>query len=341
MRRAPPVFNVNSARRCLVSRGAIYTTPSHPPAAPPPPADCQVDPDSLCSGGTMHDSESGLDLEPKPCDDDDDVGTRLEPEPPEVTRSAHATMRFRAPVLCEVHPMPLSAHDPLAFGMRQTLSGATATDEAPPNDWPIYTKSHCWWDTYPIDGMPVGVPLLYNERSDVYECYGYFCSPSCALAYFCREMRTGTKRSVVQGWIDRIARTVLRQRTPVIPARARCELKRFNGTRTIEEFRALSQYSTSTELPVPQRVPFRVMHPEVMETYVLQRAPEKVVETAVERPDGDAVDFAPTTAAPTPTGAKRPRVHVKPPGRAPSRLETSLGIRRVRTAVNYAPPPSS
>uniref|UniRef100_A0A6C0C3N4 MYM-type domain-containing protein n=1 Tax=viral metagenome TaxID=1070528 RepID=A0A6C0C3N4_9ZZZZ len=42
-------------------------------------------------------------------------------------------------------------------------------------------RSHCFWCTCPFDNPPIHIPR--QERNNVIEVYGCFCSPECAVAY--------------------------------------------------------------------------------------------------------------------------------------------------------------
>ena len=46
-------------------------------------------------------------------------------------------------------------------------------------------KSNCFWCTYPFDNPPIYIPK--QERNNIIEVYGCFCSPECACAYLTKE----------------------------------------------------------------------------------------------------------------------------------------------------------
>ncbi|MDA9299190.1 hypothetical protein N9P79_02365, partial [Crocinitomicaceae bacterium] len=46
-------------------------------------------------------------------------------------------------------------------------------------------RSNCFWCTYPFDNPPIYIPK--QERNDMVEVYGCFCSPECAVAYLKKE----------------------------------------------------------------------------------------------------------------------------------------------------------
>ena len=46
-------------------------------------------------------------------------------------------------------------------------------------------KSNCFWCTYPFDNPPIYIPR--QERNNIIEVYGCFCSPECACAYLNKE----------------------------------------------------------------------------------------------------------------------------------------------------------
>ena len=50
----------------------------------------------------------------------------------------------------------------------------------------VYDKrSHCFWCTCPFDNPPIYIPK--QERNNIIEVYGCFCSPECAVAYLKKE----------------------------------------------------------------------------------------------------------------------------------------------------------
>ena len=46
-------------------------------------------------------------------------------------------------------------------------------------------KSNCFWCTYSFDTPPIYIPK--QERNNIIEVYGCFCSPECACAYLTKE----------------------------------------------------------------------------------------------------------------------------------------------------------
>ena len=46
-------------------------------------------------------------------------------------------------------------------------------------------KSNCFWCTYPFNNPPIYIPR--QERNNIIEVYGCFCSPECACAYLTKE----------------------------------------------------------------------------------------------------------------------------------------------------------
>lgn len=54
-------------------------------------------------------------------------------------------------------------------------------------EWPTKTKELCHYDLQPFDGVPVGIPRSFDEKTKKYRMHGYFCSWSCAYAYLQRE----------------------------------------------------------------------------------------------------------------------------------------------------------
>ena len=48
---------------------------------------------------------------------------------------------------------------------------------------PMKTNELCKWDMQPFKGVPFGIPVYYDTRTDKIHIIGFTCSVSCALAY--------------------------------------------------------------------------------------------------------------------------------------------------------------
>ena len=51
------------------------------------------------------------------------------------------------------------------------------------SEWPKRTNVYCWWDCHPFNTVPVGIPIKYNKRHNIFQVYGCFCSFECAMAF--------------------------------------------------------------------------------------------------------------------------------------------------------------
>lgn len=45
------------------------------------------------------------------------------------------------------------------------------------------TNCHCWWDKHPFDTYPVGIPVKYDLKNEIFLCDGIFCSLCCAKSF--------------------------------------------------------------------------------------------------------------------------------------------------------------
>jgi hypothetical protein len=102
-----------------------------------------------------------------------------------------------------------------------------------------HTGLCCFWDTEPIEGVPMYIPHRLDRRSDIYYCQARpFCSLQCILAYI-NEHRSARSNPMVQSWIQDIARSKYDNgwRDHYKRAPPREMLKKFGGRLSIGQFR--------------------------------------------------------------------------------------------------------
>lgn len=103
-------------------------------------------------------------------------------------------------------------------------------------EWPASTSVHCYWCCHRFGGVPIGIPLSYNEDLAKFMVYGCFCSCECAAAYNLDSHESSDEIMVRHGYLNMLARE-LGHRELVRPAPNRLVLNMFGGPMSIEEFR--------------------------------------------------------------------------------------------------------
>lgn len=101
----------------------------------------------------------------------------------------------------------------------------------------------CWWCCNYFDNHPIPVPCYYNDATDKFKVYGYFCSFNCAKAYI-------FKKKYYNGFLDPDNSLLLllyykltkdgncwKKRNYIKTAPPKEILKEFGGILTIEEYR--------------------------------------------------------------------------------------------------------
>jgi hypothetical protein len=119
------------------------------------------------------------------------------------------------------------------------------------NDWPQETDECCRLCTEPFEGVPFGIPVRFDDKHNIYSCWGLFCSVHCALRYN-KSFNRGGKTSLTDVWIRQLAIEEFKVPKNVIRAAPPVEmLKKFGGSLTIDEFRkhAADPNSYTVEIP--------------------------------------------------------------------------------------------
>lgn len=106
------------------------------------------------------------------------------------------------------------------------------------NPWPLKTNTHCWWCRHPFDTTPIPLPVVYDDRTDVFKTRGTFCSWSCAKAFSIstKEADYPTYNMYLYMLFRRsVDPETARKGYPIAPHWS--SLKIFGGSLTIEDFR--------------------------------------------------------------------------------------------------------
>lgn len=111
--------------------------------------------------------------------------------------------------------------------------------------WPSQTDVCCWYCFHPFDSIPVPLPIKYDDRRNIFDVMGYFCSFGCAKTYNLNRLSVGKDRACTLLSLLKWKILLRNSRKPAIggvkysvkAAPNRNTLKMFGGSKTIEEFR--------------------------------------------------------------------------------------------------------
>lgn len=93
------------------------------------------------------------------------------------------------------------------------------------------TSVACWWCCHQFDTYPVCCPVKYNEKKDIFNVIGCFCSFNCAKSYSTTEYNS--KYSI----ISFLYKKITKEFKNIKKAPPKTVLKMFGGPLTIEEYR--------------------------------------------------------------------------------------------------------
>jgi hypothetical protein len=116
---------------------------------------------------------------------------------------------------------------------------------------PDATEIACFWCAHQFEGRPCVIPE--REVNMVYNVYGNFCSPGCAISYLLMENLDPHVRWERMALLHRIYDSNGTGR--IFPAPARESLKLFGGPMSIETFRAImAEKKVRVDLHMPPMV---------------------------------------------------------------------------------------
>lgn len=99
-------------------------------------------------------------------------------------------------------------------------------------------KSNCFWCTYPFDTPPIFIPK--QERNNIIEVYGCFCSPQCACAYLTKEHIDSSTFWERHALLNNIYGKIYQEKERIKPAPDPYHtLEKYYGSLSIGEYRKL------------------------------------------------------------------------------------------------------
>jgi hypothetical protein len=147
---------------------------------------------------------------------------------------AQATMVDNQPRTCE---KPVDARPDSTGGTMKAIRLLMDFDEkCKSGEWPASTSVHCYWCCHRFSGVPIGIPLSYNEDAGKFMVYGCFCSCECAAAYNLDSHESSDEIMTRHGYLNMLARE-LGHKDLVRPAPSRLVLSMFGGPMGIDDFR--------------------------------------------------------------------------------------------------------
>lgn len=177
----------------------------------------------------------------------------------------------------------------------------------------------CWWCVHALPQKPcIHLPIKYDEKRKIWTTIGNFCSWACAKAYAV-DMNTAHSYEILS-LIATMRVQALGHRAPLWPAPKRQALKCFGGTMSIEEFRSYGGLKEPPQLFWPFERLVVMTRSEVDASHSPVAA--KVSGRGVSGEKMAAIENA---SAKTETLKLKRN---KPLGRATSKLESALGIKR-------------
>ncbi len=175
---------------------------------------------------------------------------------------------------------------------------------------PEQSSVGCFWCCESFEGRPCVIPLRIVES--VWNVYGNFCTPQCAMAYLLSEVLDTHTRWERIGLLNRLYTESINGR--VYPAPAREALAKFGGPMSIEEFRSVCE---------SQRVRVDIhMPPMVSILASMDTKPIDFYETPLRNTFASPYQMARNTHTDEPTGLKLKRS--KPLKDKESTLDTCL-----------------
>jgi len=125
--------------------------------------------------------------------------------------------------------------------------------------YPHRTNISCWWCCHPFDSHPIGIPIKYEEKTDLFKAVGCFCSFNCAYAHS-RQEKMHIHLSDFKHLYDKMT-GVYHEDFQLYPSPPRFVLKMFGGVLSIEEYRA--KLINTFEIMLTPMIPFGMLCDEI------------------------------------------------------------------------------
>lgn len=176
----------------------------------------------------------------------------------------------------------------------------------------------CWWCVHPHEnGLPIHLPMKYEEKLNRFCTIGNFCSWACAKAYAI-DMNNARKGEITS-LLAMMRMRAIGHHDSCWPAPKRQALQCFGGSMTIEEFR---RHGGKVEPPIIH-YPFEHRYVPIVGGQAAPADEAKAVGTAKKNP-AHLKAIEDSSGSSETLKLKRD----KPLARTSSKLESMLGITR-------------
>lgn len=124
-------------------------------------------------------------------------------------------------------------------------------------------RSACFWCTCEFDSHPIYIPKC--KIKNMYEVYGYFCSPECSVAYLYKEHIDTSTRWERYALLYAMYSSILGYNTKIKPSPdPYYMLDKYFGNMSIEEYRTLSKMNMNIMI---LNKPITRIVPEICDSY--------------------------------------------------------------------------
>lgn len=174
--------------------------------------------------------------------------------------------------------------------------------------YPTKTDVLCWWCCHSFDSHPIGIPVSYDDRTDIFKVVGCFCTFSCACAHLQEKNGKIDRFHVNERELLSMYKILTRQPTTDIKLTAapdRLCLKAFGGKLTIEEFRACATLGMEFSMSFAPMMPWNMYIEEISNIHKkfgkkpLQIRKAKTVTTYATRDFNDSIESPSTLSTST------------------------------------------
>lgn len=199
------------------------------------------------------------------------------------------------------------------YGPSTLLVQFASTKES--HELPEHSKLACFWCCEVFESRPCVIPIRVIES--VWQVYGNFCCPQCAMAYLMSEILDTHTRWERIALLNRLYGKNVNGR--LYPAPSRESLERFGGPISIDNFRSICE---SQKIRVDIHMPPMVSILASMDT-----KPIDFYETPLRNTFASPYSYTPNTTPSEPTGLKLKRN--KPLKDKENTLDSCLNIVRI------------
>lgn len=165
----------------------------------------------------------------------------------------------------------LAADPEFRHGVANTYHEKWPLSSAKPELWKENVNHiNCFYDGFPFEGPIYSYPLEYDEYRKVFQVYGVYCSPHCAMRAMIQRKGNNTDLYTL---FTLMMHQVYKVKYMVTPA-SNVDLLRM-GVYTLKEWRALPQQNVVAGIQCPEIVPFRMANMKVF-SHVIRSHPAHV-----------------------------------------------------------------